>query len=135
MGIKKRNKANPDFSLASLTDVVFLLLIFFMLTSTLVTQNALNLKLPSATNKLVASPSLAVSVKKEGQYFLGGEPSDLTSIESYIKQKASASSDPKETTVTILAEKECPIEYVVNVMDIANRLRVGAILATAPKEN
>ena len=133
MGLKKRNKANPEFSLASLTDVVFLLLIFFMLTSTLVTQNALNLKLPSATNNLVASPALAVSVKANGDYFLGGTPSNLEEIESFIKRKALLGSDPKKTTVTILAEKNCPIEFVVNIMDIANRLHVGAILATAPK--
>ncbi len=133
MGLKKRNKANPEFSLASLTDVVFLLLIFFMLTSTLVTQNALNLKLPSASNNLVASPALAVSVKASGEYFLGGTPTSLEDIESFIQRKAALGKSPKETTVTILAEKNCPIEYVVNIMDIANRLKVGAILATAPK--
>lgn len=134
MGFKKRNRANPEFSLASLTDVVFLLLIFFMLTSTLVTQNALNLKLPGANNKLVASPALAVSVKNNGDYFLGAQPSNLADIESFIKNKVVGNNDPKQTTVTILAEKQCPIEYVVNVMDIANRLKIGAILATEPKK-
>ena len=134
MGFKKRNRANPEFSLASLTDVVFLLLIFFMLTSTLVTQNALNLKLPGANNKLVASPALAVSVKNNGDYFLGAQPSNLADIESFIKNKVVGNNDPKQTTVTILAEKQCPIEYVVNVMDIANRLKIGAILETEHKK-
>lgn len=104
-----------------------------MLTSTLVTQNALNLKLPGASNRLVASPALAVSVKNTGEYFLGARASNLEEIESFIKNRVVGNSDPKQTTVTILADKQCPIEYVVNVMDIANRLKVGAILATEPK--
>ncbi|HND88191.1 MAG TPA: biopolymer transporter ExbD, partial [Saprospiraceae bacterium] len=66
MGLKRRNKVEPEFSLAAMIDVIFLLLMFFMLTSKFVTPNALNLALPSSNSTTMASPSLTVSVDAAG---------------------------------------------------------------------
>ena len=133
MALKRRNKVNAQFSMSSLTDIIFLLLIFFMLTSTLVSQNALNLKLPSSNSKTVAPPSMSVSIKRNGSYYLNGRQMSLGNIESGLKNRVNQEQNRENVTISIFAEENTPIQYVVNVMDLANRLRVKAILATEPK--
>ncbi|HKK89148.1 MAG TPA: biopolymer transporter ExbD [Saprospiraceae bacterium] len=133
MALKRRSKVNAEFSMSSLTDIIFLLLIFFMLTSTLVSQNALNLKLPSSNSKTVAPPSMSVSIKKNGSYYLNGQQMSLGNIENGLRQKVNQEQNRDNVTISIFAEENTPIQYVVNVMDLSNRLRVKAILATEPK--
>ncbi len=131
MGLKRRVRVTPSFSLAAMIDIIFLLLMFFMLTSKFVTPNALNLQLPSSSSKTMASPSLAVSVNAQGNYFLDGTPTQKDRLFDALSSKIRASNeDPKNTTITVVAEKTVPLDYVVFILDIANRLRVKTILAT-----
>jgi biopolymer transport protein ExbD len=131
MGLKRRVRVTPAFSLAAMIDIIFLLLMFFMLTSKFVTPNALNLQLPSSSSKTMASPDLAVSVNVKGEYFLDGVRTRKESLEAAVGAKIRASTnDPKATTVTVVAEKTVPLDYVVFILDIANRLKVKTILAT-----
>jgi biopolymer transport protein ExbD len=131
MGLKRRVRVTPAFSLAAMIDIIFLLLMFFMLTSKFVTPNALNLQLPSSSSKTMASPALAVSVNGRGQYFLDGTPTQKDRLFSALSAKIRASNeDPKNTTITVVADKTVPLDNVVFILDIANRLRVKTILAT-----
>ncbi len=132
MALKKRNKVSAEFSMSSLTDIIFLLLIFFMLTSTLVSQNALNLKLPSSSSKTVAPQSMAVSVEKEGRFYFNGKRMGISDVEKNMRSAMRASSNKDKLTVSIFSERGTPIEYVVQVMDLANRMKLQAILATEP---
>lgn len=132
MALKKRNKVSAEFSMSSLTDIIFLLLIFFMLTSTLVSQNALNLKLPSSSSKTVAPQSMAVSVEKEGRFYFNGKRMSISDVEKNMRSAMRASSNKDKLTVSIFSERGTPIEYVVQVMDLANRMKLQAILATEP---
>lgn len=132
MALKKRNKVSAEFSMSSLTDIIFLLLIFFMLTSTLVSQNALNLKLPSSTSKTVAPQSMAVSIEKSGRFYFNGKRMGLADVEKNIRRTMRAASNSEKTTISIVAEVGTPIEHVVRVMDMSNRVGVQAILATEP---
>lgn len=136
MGLKRRMHVKPEFSLAAMIDVIFLLLMFFMLTSNFVTTNSLNLQLPSSSSSSpMASTSLSVSINKLGQYFVGKDRISGPSLEAALRGKVSLEKkDPKDVTVTIAAEQGVPIEDVVFVLDIANRLKVKTILATSPKE-
>jgi biopolymer transport protein ExbD len=133
MALKRRNKVNAQFSMSSLTDIIFLLLIFFMLTSTLVSQNALNLKLPSSNSKTVAPPSLSISIKTNGSYYLNGQRMSLGNIEGSLRSRVNREQNRQNVTISIFAERNTPIQYVVNTMDLANRLKVKAILATEPQ--
>lgn len=134
MGLKRRIRVEPEFSLAAMIDVIFLLLMFFMLTSKFVTPNALNLQLPSSSATTMASPSLAVSIDKNGTYYLDARRTPEASLENALKARIRAmGKDPKGTTITVVAEKSTAIENVVFVLDIANRLQVKTILATDPK--
>lgn len=137
MGLKRRQRVEPEFSLAAMIDVIFLLLMFFMLTSKFVTPNALNLSLPSSSSTTMASPALAVSIDAQSNYYFESEGRTnkvvkerlQSSLESKIKTMGK---EPQSTTITIVAEKTVPINDVVYVLEIANRLKLKTILATDP---
>jgi biopolymer transport protein ExbD len=134
MALKRRAKVEPEFSLAAMIDVIFLLLMFFMLTSKFVTPNALNLSLPSSSSTSMASPALAVSVTTKGEYYIDLTKMDKTRLLNALKARISASGKPStETTITVNAERGVPIEDVVFILDIANKLKVKTILATDPE--
>jgi biopolymer transport protein ExbD len=134
MALKRRVRVEPEFSLAAMIDVIFLLLMFFMLTSKFVTPNALNLQLPSSSATTMASPSLAVSIDRTGRFYLDAKPIPEANLENALKAQIRASGkEPKNTTITLVAEKTAAVEHVVYVLDIANRLQVKTILATDQK--
>jgi len=133
MALKKRNKISAEFSMASMTDMIFLLLIFFMLTSSIVSPNALNLKLPSSTSKTVASPTLSVSISPEGKLYLNGKEMAYQVLEKMVQLEVRKIGDPKNTTMTIVADKNATVESLAQVMELAHVLKINAILATEAK--
>ncbi len=135
MGLKRRIRVKPEFSLAAMIDVIFLLLMFFMLTSNFVTPNALNLQLPSSTSKSMASSALSVSVKADGTFYIDTKGVDKARLEAALRSRITASGKaPSETTITVAADKAATVEDVVFILDIANRLKVKTILATNPNK-
>ena len=133
MAIKKRNKVSAEFSMSSLTDIIFLLLIFFMLTSTLVKQNALNLKLPKSSSETIAPQSMGVSIEKGGKFYLDGKRMSFTNLEKAVRSKIRGYSNPSNTSLTIYAEENAEVKHVAKVMDLALRLNVTGVLATQPE--
>lgn len=131
MGMKKRSKVNAEFNMSSLTDIIFLLLIFFMLTSSMVIPNALNLKLPgkSSTSKPSTEKPTKITVERSGTYYLNGRKVSKSGLEKEIRDLKRANS---KLSVVITPDDQVPQEYVVAIMDIAYRYQVGAIL-TDPK--
>jgi biopolymer transport protein ExbD len=129
MGLKKRSKVSAQFSMSSLTDIIFLLLIFFMLTSSLVAPNALNLKLPSSSRTSPPSNQRIddVNISRGGQYYLNNKRTNIEELERNLQRLARANSKP---TITISPDKGAPTEFVVAVMDIAMRFEINAVLAT-----
>lgn len=134
MALKKRNKINAAFSMSSMTDIVFLLLIFFMVTSTLVAPNALKLLLPQSNSQTAAKAVTTISITKDLQYYIndGGAVKRVAfqEIEPFLAQRYGG--DP-EAYVSLHAEKSVPIEEVVRVMNIARKNQLKLILATAPE--
>ena len=130
MDFKGRNKVSPEFSMASMTDIVFLLLIFFMLTSTLVAVDALDLQLPKAKGKTEKSQDVAVSITKDLTFYINKQPVKKENLEALLKAKLQHSDKP---VIIVRAEEGVPIEEVVYVMDIANRNNYKLILAVRPE--
>jgi len=129
MGIKKRNKVNAEFNMSSMTDIIFLLLIFFMLTSNLVAPNALNLKLPGKGNPTTSSSSPPdVSIARSGVFKLDGREITANNLETALRRMSKSSGNKLD--ITISPEPRTPVEHVVTVMDISMRLGINAILAT-----
>ena len=126
MGLKKKNKVNAQFNMSSLTDIIFLLLIFFMLTSTIVAPNALNLKLPGRSKAPVAQTDNLpdVHVFASGTYAYNGRNVSAGQVESELR----ALSKKSNTSFTISPEKQAPVETVVFVMDLAMRFQLNAVL-------
>lgn len=129
MPIKPSNKVSPAFSTASMTDIVFLLIIFFLLTSTFVNPNALNLVLPSSQSKTTVNQPLSVSISADLKYYIGKQQVRPENLRPLLTEQLKNQPDP---TIVLNAEKSVPIEKVVTVMDIANDLKVKMVLATAP---
>lgn len=129
MAIRPSNKVNASFSTASMTDIVFLLIIFFLLTSTFVNPNALNLILPSSESKTTINQPVSVSISADLKYYVGKQPVRLENIRPMLTEQLKGQS---EATIVLNAEKTVPIEKVVEIMDIANDLKMKMVLATAP---
>ena len=137
MAIKRHSKVDSSFSMASMSDLVFLLLIFFLVTSTLVNPNALKLLLPKSTNQVSAKPTVSISIKhylpsNTFSYHINGKntPVPVGDIESLIQQELMNQEDP---TVSLHVDKTVPMEQVVNMMNIAKRNQYRIILATSPE--
>ena len=129
MNIRGRNKVTPEFNMSSMTDIVFLLLIFFMLASTLVTTNAIDILLPKASGKTENKKSVAVSIKKDLTYYIDQKRVGESVLENEI---ISALANEASPTIVLRAEKSVPVDNVVKVMDIANRNKFKVILAVKP---
>lgn len=130
MAIKRSKKANPNFNMSSMTDIVFLLLIFFMITSTLVNPNALKLLLPKSTNQTTVQPTVTVSIDKSLTYYLNAKVTPFSLLEGKIVEILKNTDDP---CISIEAEKSVPIENVVKIMNIAKTYGYKSILATDPE--
>ena len=130
MNLRGRNKVSAEFNMSSMTDIVFLLLIFFMLTSTMVTTNALDLVLPKAKGKTDSNKNIAVSINKKLEFFIDKEPVPETELESRL---LSLFTSDKDKAIILRAEDGVPIEKAVNVLDIANRNQIKVVLAVRPK--
>ena len=130
MDIRGRNKINPNFSMSSMTDIVFLLLIFFMITSTLVTTSALDILLPKASGKTENRKSTSVSITKDLAYYIDNKKVSESRLEQDLLMLLAGKESP---TIVLRAEEGVPIEKAVKIMDIANRNRFKIILAVRPK--
>ncbi|MDR1171516.1 MAG: biopolymer transporter ExbD [Bacteroidales bacterium] len=130
MAIRSSNKVLPSFSMSSMTDLVFLLLIFFMITSTLVSPNALKLLLPQSNNQTQAKAITSVSIDKNLRFYVETAPVSLADLERQLQVKLMDAQDP---TISLHVDKTVPMEEVVKVMNIAARNKYKLILATAPE--
>ena len=120
MAIKSRNKVEPTFNSSSMSDLVFLLLIFFMLTSTLVAPNAIKLMLPSSTSKTMAKQTVTVYVDENYQYQVNDiKVFDESQLMDLINTQIG--NDP-QATVVLRSDKTVPVQYIVNVIDAVNEI-------------
>lgn len=129
MNLRGRNKVNPNFNMSSMTDIVFLLLIFFMLTSTLVSPNALKLLLPSSKAKTLEKQTISISINKDIHFYINENRVEESSLEQEIKEIVQTVEDP---AIILHADKSVDIEHVVKVMDIAYQNKYKIVLATKP---
>jgi biopolymer transport protein ExbD len=129
MALKSRNKVSPNFNMSSMTDIVFLLLIFFMLTSTLVSPNALKLLLPNSKSKTLEKQTISVSINKDLDFYINENQVIENNLESELKEVLS---NQKEPAIILHADKTVDIQHVVKVMDIAYRNKYKIVLATKP---
>lgn len=129
MNLRGRNKVSAEFSMSSMTDIVFLLLVFFLLTSPAITPDALDLILPKAKGKSSNQQKASVSITKDGAYYVNKERVSEYSIEKELQSVLAGQSEP---TIILRVEEGVPIEDAVFVMDIANKNDFKVVLAVRP---
>jgi biopolymer transport protein ExbD len=130
MAITARNKVSVNFSSVGMTDVVFNLLIFFMLTSTMVHPNALKLNLPQGKLQTSAKPQTTVSITSDLKIYVETQQVNFEDLEGILKQKLGKH---PETFIALHADKSVPFENVVKVLNIAQANNYKLIIATSPK--
>ena len=130
MSLKSKNKVSANFSMSSMTDIVFLLLIFFMLTSTLVSPNALKLLLPNSKSRTLEKQTISVSITPEIEYYIEDQKFPFDQLENQLTQRLANEQEP---AIVLHADKTVDIEFAVKVMDIAYRNKYKVVLATNPK--
>lgn len=131
MNLRGRNKVTPEFNMSSMTDIVFLLLIFFMIASTLVTTSAIDILLPKASGKTENKKSVAVSIKENLTFYIDQKLVGESVLETELMTLLA---DKEEPTIVLRADKSVAVEHVVKVMDIANRNKFKVILAVKPND-
>ncbi len=135
MAIQMRNKRDPGFSTASMSDLVFLLLIFFMLTSTLVAPNAIKLLLPKSSSKTMSKQTVTVYINKKRNFYLEERKVNASNLENALY---GAIRNEQEASVVLRADKTVPVQDIVTVIDAVNTInrkhktKHKVILATKP---
>jgi biopolymer transport protein ExbD len=131
MNLRGRNKINAEFNMSSMTDIVFLLLIFFMIAvTTMTTTNALDLVLPNSEGKASEVENVAVSITEESEFYVDKQITTEEDLENALKTALEGQKDPN---IVLNVAKGVPIENAVKVMDIAYRNNFKIVLAVAPK--
>lgn len=129
MAVKKRSKISAEFNMSSLTDIIFLLLIFFMLTSNTV---QISVQLPKSDSTAVAPTNLPITMLVDGTISVAGKPSSITSLEKDVALAVRETENKENATLTIISEVGVPWENVHKAMAIASGLKIKAIIATQP---
>lgn len=128
MGLQQKNKVDASFSMSSMTDIIFLLLIFFMLTSSFITPSGLSVNLPSSETSDILMQEVTVSVTKDLQFSIN----DQLITREQLKSVLTPLLDGKKGQVVLHLDKEVPVEYLVEIGGIAAGLGANVSIATKP---
>lgn len=126
--------------MSSMSDLVFLLLIFFMLTSTLIAPNAIKLLLPQSNSRTMAKQNVTVYINENNDYYIGERQVAENQLQSEILVELNRSHGGEDGTVVVRSDKNVPVQYVVNVIDAVNNINNEThqnhkvLLATSPKK-
>ena len=136
MSLKRRTKATPTFNMASMTDIIFLLLIFFMITSTMVSPNAIKVLLPQGSKQTMAKSVSRVIIDKELNIYAanGNEEERPVTLEELPTVLGEAFNDSTELFVSLYADEAVPYKNIVEILSIANENHFKMVLATRPPE-
>lgn len=134
MALKQKHTIESGFSMASMTDVIFLLLIFFMITSTIVVPNAIKVLLPQAQQQAQAKPLTRVTIDADMRYYVasGGDMEREVPFEAITPFLQSSYSEDPDIFVALYADESVPYREIVRILDIANQHKFRMVLMTRP---
>ena len=135
--LKRRVKISPSFSMASMTDMIFLLLIFFMITSTMVSPNAIKVLLPQGKQQTSAKPLTRVIIDRELTMYaaFGNDKEQVLTLEELTPFLKSCAAKEPDMYVALYADESVPYREIVRVLNIANENHFKMVLATRPPES
>lgn len=137
MALKRRHKIDATFSMASMTDVIFLLLIFFMITSTFVFPNSIKVNLPQSNQQAAAKPLTRVTIDENLNYYIafGNEAAQPVTYDQLVQKLAETPQHDTERFVALYADETVPYREIVKILNIANDNRLKMVLAAKPVHN
>lgn len=128
MALKSKHNVEPMFSMSSMTDIIFLLLIFFMLTSSFITPSGLPVSLPTSKASTVELQKVSVTITKDLDYYVNDKKVSKSMLEGELKSKLVGN----QGVVVLHIDKSVPTEHLVNVAGIATALEAKVSIATKP---
>ena len=129
MNLGSKNKIDAGFSMASMTDLIFLLLVFFMLTSSFVTPSGLPVNLPTSKSSTIEVQKVSVTVTKDLKYYINDKQVTQGTLEGELKSRLGGPNG----SVVLHIDKSVPSEHLVYVAGIATSLEAKVVVATKPK--
>jgi len=129
MNLRPRNKVNPTFNMSSMTDLVFLLLIFFIILSTMVSPYSLPVDLPKGSEKGKAGQSVSLRIGPDLTYSVNNKVIGETEVEMAIAKELEGNADK---SVIMKIDKSVPSGMMVEVLGIAKRNKWKIVVATKP---
>src|SRR5688572_26039565 len=133
MNLRSKNKVNPEFNMSSMTDIIFLLLIFFMLTSNFITPSGLPVSLPSSASTKIVMQKISVTITDDLKYFVNDTPTSIDNLEAELRNKLQGVAK-EEGVVVLHIDKSVAVEHLVKVAGIANSLNAKVSIAAQPSE-
>jgi biopolymer transport protein ExbD len=130
MAIKSSNKPSVEFSMASLTDIIFLLLIFFIILSTLINPYGEKVDLPNSSSRTTETPSISVTIKKDLSYYVGDRLVDANNIEQELVNSLTSSGDKRQAILYV--DESVPTGFTINLFAIARKNNIDMVVATEP---
>jgi biopolymer transport protein ExbD len=128
MNLRKRKKITAEVATASMNDIMFFLMLFFLIMSTLLNPNVVKLTLPNSKhNQTLRQKEVTISVTKELQYYVNNVPVDFPMLEPFLASELSKS---KDLTVILRCDSEISVQNLVSILEIGNKLKVKMVLAT-----
>jgi biopolymer transport protein ExbD len=127
MAIKGRSKVSAEFNMSSMTDIVFLLLVFFIIASTMISPNGVDVLLPKSSTLTTKKGQVAVSIKKDNTFYVGQRQVKFEQLETTLQAMLNGEEKP---AFVLRTDEEVAVKYVVSVMEIANRNKFTMVLAT-----
>ena len=128
MDLKSKQKVDATFSMSSMTDIIFLLLIFFMLTSSFITPSGLPVNLPTSKSSAIVMQKVTVSITEDLKYYVNDRPVNRRDIENALRRELNG----QEGNISLHIDKSVPSEYLVEIAGIAASLKAKVSVATKP---
>ena len=133
MNLRRKNRATSEVSTHSLNDIMFFLMLFFLIASTMANPNVVKLMIPGAnSNQTVIKKPISISIKKDLTYYIDTKLVKASDLEVILTEMAA---NVKDIAVVIRVDKDVPVQYLVDILDIGNKLKIKMVLATQPKKN
>jgi len=133
MNLRSKNRINAEFSMSSMTDIIFLLLIFFMLTSNFVTPSGLPVSLPSSKSSDIVMQKISITISEDLRYYLNDKEISPDDVEPQLTALL-RDAGTEQGAVVLHVDKSVPVEHLARVAGIAKNLNASVTLATVPNE-
>jgi biopolymer transport protein ExbD len=128
MKLRNKNKFSPEVSTSSMSDIMFFLMLFFLITSTLISPSVIKLTLPNSKNhQTVRKTEISISINKDLKYYLNNDEINFSSLEQALSKQVT---NKENVTVVVRCDNTIPVQELVNVLQIGNKLKIKMILAT-----